>query len=144
MTIREALKLIHPDLQAIRKADTLIDFSKQSKHWDIILKSVDDETKRNMLNEYIDKTLLHTLKRFMDSTEYELYKSSYPILEMRRMGVNDRYLLFILFDIAYAINEDIANNYINDEYDDFYYDRIDEKLFTSMNYVYKRLRGYFE
>lgn len=144
MNLKEALKIIHVDLQVIRKSRKLIDFSAQSKKWDSLIDKLDNELNKNLLEEHLTMTLSKTLKRFMSETEYNLYNRHYYTLEMQRMGITDRYLQFVLYDIAFAIHEDSINYYEDNEYDDYYFDRIDDKIISSIQTIYNRLRGYVE
>ena len=144
MTLKEALKPIHVDLQVIRKSRNLINFSAQSKKWDNIINQLDNELDKNILEEHLSITLGKTLKRFMNDIEYDLYSRYYYTLEMQRMGITDRYLQFVLYDIAFAIHEDSISYYEDSEYGDFYFDRIDDKIISSIHTMYNRLRGYIE
>lgn len=144
MILKEALKVIHADLQIIRKSRNLVNFSTQSKKWDNIIEQLDSDLDKNLLDEHLTTTLGKTLKRFMNDLEYDLYSRYYYTLEMQRMGITDRYLQFVLFDIAFAIHEDTISYYEDSNYGDFYFDRVDDKIISSIHAIYNRLRGYIK
>lgn len=141
MKIEEAQNIVNSDIENLKKMQNLIDFSHQSKKWDKLIKNMPDIETRSLLQEYIDTLLIEYLQRFMTEAEYKLYRRFYYTLEMRRLGITNRYLQFVLFDIAYAIHEDSIVYYEDDKYDDFYYDRIDDKIMDSIHVIYKRLKG---